>query len=134
MHIVSHGVDLVDIARVAKMLDEHGERFQQRVFTETELAYCEAVTHRRAERYAARMAAKEAVFKAIGTGWRDGIAWTDVEVRRQPSGQPTLHVTGRCAELAGERGITDWLVSLSHAADYAMASVIGCRKPSAGGG
>jgi len=121
MNIVAHGVDIVDIARVGKMLEEHGERFQQRVFTAGELAYCDAVTHRRAERYAARMAAKEAVFKAVGTGWRD------VEVKRQPSGRPTLVVTGACAQHAQQLGITHWLVSLSHAGDYAMASVIGCR-------
>jgi holo-[acyl-carrier protein] synthase len=128
MHIVAHGVDLVDIERVARMLAEHGDRFRQRCFTEAEQAYCDSAAVRHAERYAARLAAKEAAMKAIGTGWRDGIAWTDFEVVRLPSGQPSLSVTGTSAGVASELGITDWLVSLSHADRYAMASVIACRK------
>lgn len=128
MHIVAHGVDIVDIERVVRMLDDHGDRFRQRCFTTAEQAYCQSAAVRNAERYAARLAAKEATMKAIGTGWRDGIAWTDVEVVRLPSGQPTLVVTGRSAAVAADLGITDWLMSLSHAGQYAIASVIGCRK------
>lgn len=132
MNALAHGIDLVDIARIERMLIDHDERFRQRVFTEAEQKYCDAATHRRAERYAARFAAKEAVLKAFGTGWRDGIAWTDIEVVRQPSGEPTLKLTGKCAEVANSLGITDWLISISHAGEtsggYAMASVIGCRK------
>ncbi len=128
MHIVSHGIDLVDIERVIRMLDDHGDRFRERCFTAAEQAYCGSAAVRHAERYAARLAAKEAAMKTIGTGWRDGIAWTDIEVVRQPSGQPKLVVTGKTAEVATGLGITEWLVSLSHAGGYAMASVIGCRK------
>lgn len=132
MNVIAHGIDLVDIARIERMLIDHDDRFRKRVFTDAEQKYCDAATHRRAERYAARFAAKESVLKALGTGWRNGIAWTDIEVIRQPSGRPTLHITGKCAELARDLGITDWLISISHAGEsfggFAMASVIGCRK------
>ncbi len=124
MEIVAHGVDLVDIARIEAMLAEHGERFTTRCFTEGEQAYSEAAGRTRAERYAARFACKEAVLKALGTGWREGISWRHIEVRRAPSGQPQVVLSGRCAELADEMGIGHWLVSLSHTRGNAMASVI----------
>ncbi len=130
MEIVAHGIDLVDIARIETMLAEHGERFTTRCFTAGEQAYSEAAGRTRAERYAARFACKEAVMKALGTGWREGISWRHIEVRRTPSGQPEVALSGRCAELADEMGIGHWLVSLSHTRLNAMASVIatGTRK------
>src|SRR5690606_16454297 len=78
--IVGHGVDLVDVARLARSIEEQGERCVERVCSGGERAYAEAGGRRRMERYAARFAAKEAAFKAVGTGWRSGIAWTDAEV------------------------------------------------------
>ncbi len=124
MDIVAHGVDLVDIARIEAMLVEHGERFTTRCFTEDEQTYADSAARTRAERYAARFACKEAVLKALGTGWREGISWRHIEVRRTPSGQPQVTLSGRCAELADEMGIDGWHVSLSHTRDNAMASVI----------
>ena len=93
MQIIGHGVDLVDIARIETMLAEHGRRFVQRCFTEREQQYAEASRRHRAQRYAARFACKEAVLKALGTGWRDGIAWRDVEVVRV-DGERVLVATG----------------------------------------
>jgi holo-[acyl-carrier protein] synthase len=119
-----HGVDIVEVGRIAEMVEQHGERFLTRCFTAGELAYCGA-GKRRDEHLAARFAAKEAVLKALGTGWRSGIAWTDVEVQKLPSGAPALVLHGRAAELAQERGIGTWALSLSHTAAYAVASVIG---------
>jgi holo-[acyl-carrier protein] synthase len=124
VHVHSHGIDLCAIARIADMLERHGDSFRRRCFTEEEQAYADSATRRQAERYAARFAAKEAVLKALGTGWRNGIAWTDIAVRRDPQGRPFVVLSGRCAELAAEQGIRDWHLSLSHAGDYAMASVI----------
>ena len=124
MEIVAHGVDLVEIARIEAMLAQHGERFTTRCFTDGEQAYSEVAGRARAERYAARFACKEAVLKALGTGWREGISWRHIEVRRSPSGQPQVVLSGRCAELADEMGIGHWFVSLSHTAGSAMASVI----------
>lgn len=124
MNVVAHGIDLVEIARIEAMLAEHGERFTTRCFTEGEQAYAEAGARTRAERYAARFACKEAVLKALGTGWREGISWRHVEVRRDPSGRPHVALSGRCAELAEKMGIGAWHVSLSHTRGNAMASVI----------
>jgi holo-[acyl-carrier protein] synthase len=130
MEIMGHGIDLVSIARIAEMLDEHGERFTHRCFTGAERAYADAAGRRRAERYAARFAAKEAALKALGTGLRDGIHWTDISIERRPDGRPELAVSGRFAELADQRGIRRWLVSLSHAegegggAGFAIGSVL----------
>lgn len=126
MRIIGHGIDIVENSRIAALLEAHGHLFLHRCFTPSEQAYAEAGKRRRVERYAARFAAKEAVLKAIGTGWRDGISWKDVEVLKMPSGEPRILLTGRCAEYARERGVTEWRASLSHTDHYAMASVLAC--------
>ncbi len=123
MRIVGHGIDLVETARIARMLEEHGDRFLHRCFTETERAYCGQGV-RGIESLAGRFAVKEAVFKALGTGWRGGIAWTDAEVIRKPSGEPMLMLHGKCRDLAAERGIDQWWISISHVKTHAMASAI----------
>ncbi|MHC4219303.1 MAG: holo-ACP synthase [Planctomycetota bacterium] len=129
MQVIAHGVDLVDIARIEAMLDQHGGRFTERCFTDGERRYADSGPRMRAQRYAARFACKEAVLKALGTGWREGIAWRDIEVRREPLGGPRLTLTGRCAQLAGVLRITQWHVSLSHTPLCAMASVIALGLP-----
>ena len=123
MTIIGHGVDLVDVARIAESVERHGQRFLDRVFTRAEQAYA-GESKRRFEHLAARFAAKEAALKALGTGWRSGIAWTDIEVTTEPSGAPALCITGCAAEIAAERGIAAWHISLSHTEAQAMASVI----------
>lgn len=126
MRIIGHGIDLVEIARIEAMLGEHGSRFTERCFTEAERAYADSSAKRRAERYAARFAAKEAVLKALGTGWRNGIAWRDIEVVIEPSGRPVLRVDGQCAVIGREQQIAEWHLSLSHTDTAAVASVIAC--------
>lgn len=121
--IVGHGVDIVAVERIGRMVAEHGERFLSRVFTAKERAYAQGKA-RGAEHLAARFAAKEAAFKALGTGWRDGIAWTDVGVEHDAMGRPMLVVRGRAAEVARARGVARWWVTLSHTAGTAVASVI----------
>ncbi len=121
--IVGTGVDIVETPRISQALKRHGERFTRRIFTPGEIAYCEKFKNR-AERYAARFAAKEAAFKALGTGWRKGVRWLDVEVRHQPSGKPELHLSGRAAEEAVQLGVKRMAVSLSHAEHYVVAQVI----------
>lgn len=123
MPILGHGIDLTEIARIGQMLQEHGDRFLERCFTAREIADA-GDGPRRVEHLAARFAAKEAALKALGTGWAQGIGWTDVAVHRADSGRPDLVVTGRAAAIAAERGITRWHVSLTHTADHAVASVI----------
>lgn len=124
MTIIGHGVDIIEVSRIAEMIDRHGEAFWARVFTTGERAYCEASKKRSHEHAAARFAAKEAVLKCLGTGWRNGIAWTDVEVWNEPSGRPVLRITGEAASIAASMGITAWSVSLSHTDQHAVASVI----------
>ncbi|HLL88635.1 MAG TPA: holo-ACP synthase [Tepidisphaeraceae bacterium] len=128
MPIVGHGIDIVETARVKHMVEEHGQRFLDRVFTPAEQAYCAKSPKRYFEHLAARFAAKEAVLKVLGTGWRGGIAWTDIEVLRETSGQPKIALTGECERIAGELGIAQWHVSLSHIETHATASAIGLRE------
>lgn len=127
MIVVGHGVDLTEVARIERMLVEHGERFRERVFTQAERNYADAGGRRAAERYAARFAAKEAAFKALGTGWRSGIAWTDAEVVHGADGAPMLRVHGALAQAAAERGVSLWRISLTHTDSLAMASVLAGR-------
>ncbi len=121
--IVGTGIDMIEVPRIAASIERFGERFLQRVFTAGEIRYCDSKANR-AERYAARFAAKEAGMKAIGTGWRGGLAWTDIEVRREPSGRPTLAFHGKAAEVATRLGVKRIALSLTHTAEHAMAQVI----------
>lgn len=123
MRIAGHGIDIVEVARVGRMLHEHGERFLLRCFTAGERE-AGAGSRREAEHLAARFAAKEAALKALGTGLTRGISWPEIEVVRDASGRPGLVLTGRAAEVAAELKITQWHVSLSHTETHAVASVI----------
>ena len=124
MRVIGHGVDLVEVARIAGMVRAHRERFLDRVFTPREQAYAAARPKREGEHLAVRFAAKEAALKALGTGWSRGIAWTEIEVIHASGGQPELIVTGQAASIADSAGITGWVISLSHTETQAMASVI----------
>jgi len=124
MRIVGHGIDMVETARVARMLEEHGERFMERVFTPAERLYADD-RKRAIEHLAGRFAAKEAILKVLGTGWRGGIAWTDAEVIREPSGRPDVRLHGECLRVAGALGIDQWWLSISHIDTHAIASAIG---------
>lgn len=128
MQVIAHGIDLVEVDRIDRTLREHPTRFVERCFTERERDYADSGTRLRAQRYAARFACKEAVLKALGTGWRSGISWRDIEVVREPSGRPRLELTGRCAQLAADLCIARWHVSLSHTGGSAVASVIACGR------
>jgi holo-[acyl-carrier protein] synthase len=127
MPILGHGIDIVETARIRKLVDEHGERFLERVFTPLEQQYCARNTKRYFEHLAGRFAAKEAVLKVLGTGWRGGIAWTDIEIRPEPSGQPKVYLTGESLRIAEAMGISRWHVSISHIETHATASAIGLR-------
>ena len=127
MPILGHGIDIVETARIRRLLDEHGQRFLDRCFTPNEQAYCSKNTKRYLEHLAGRFAAKEAVLKVLGTGWRGGIAWTDIEIASEPSGQPRVRLTGECERIAAKLGISRWHVSISHIETHATASAIGMR-------
>src|SRR5436853_5857264 len=121
--IVAIGIDIVEIARIEEVFARRGERFRNRVFTESEIAYCESRAAKM-ESYAARFAAKEAAMKALGTGWGDGVGWHDIEVRRSPTGVPSLQFRGRALERLNELGARRAHLSLTHSRDMAMAQVI----------
>ena len=124
MSIIGHGLDLVECARIAKVFKNHGVRFLDRVLTPAE--------QERAKQYkapipfiAGRFAAKEAILKMIGTGWRGGIAWTDMEVLPDSLGRPVVTLTGETTRLAAQLGIQRILLSITHTEQLAAASAIG---------
>ncbi|HKD01780.1 MAG TPA: holo-[acyl-carrier-protein] synthase [Terriglobales bacterium] len=121
--IVGTGIDMAEVPRIARSIARFGERFLKRVFTEGEIRYCDSKVNR-AERYAARFAAKEAAMKALGTGWNHGVRWRDIEVRRQPGGRPTLAFQGKAAEFAARLGTKNIALSLTHTEHQAFAQVI----------
>jgi holo-[acyl-carrier protein] synthase len=127
MPIIGHGIDIVETSRISKMLDEHGQRFLDRCFTPDEQTYCARNAKRQIETLAGRFAAKEAVLKVLGTGWRGKIAWTDIEILPEPSGQPRIRLCGECRRIAEELGIHHWHISISHISTHATASAIGLR-------
>ena len=121
--LVGTGVDIAETSRIEEALSKHGERFAKRIYTPGEIAYCERFKNK-AERYAARFAAKEAAFKALGTGWSEGIRWLDVEVIHLPNGKPELVLSGHALEVARQLGVTRTSVSISHSDRYVVAQVI----------
>ena len=124
MPIVALGLDLTEIERLAEAEARRGERFLARLFTPGERAYCERRAARRHVHYAGRFAVKEAVMKALGTGWTRGVRWVDIEVRRSPGGPPELVLHGVSAEIAARRGIDRWHVTITHDAGIAAAVVV----------
>jgi holo-[acyl-carrier protein] synthase len=123
MKIVANGIDLVDFPRIEEMIKRHGERFLNKVFTAAEQAYAEA-NKNRMEKLAGRFAAKEAVLKLMGTGWRGKIAWTDIEVVNNPAGQPEVVLCGEVKKIADKLGIKHISVSITHTANFAIASAV----------
>ena len=121
--IIGTGIDLCEVARMREAIERHGQRILNRVFTEAEIAYAQRKANR-FERFAARFAAKEAGMKALGTGWRGGLGWRDLEVKNLPSGRPTLALHGKAAEIAERLGVRNISLSLTHTAEQAMALVI----------
>jgi holo-[acyl-carrier protein] synthase len=127
MQIVAHGIDLVDCPRIEEMVERHGERFINRVFTAAEQAYAEA-NNNKVEKLAGRFAAKEAVLKLMGTGWRGKIAWTDIEVINNAVGQPEVTLSGEVEKLAEKLGIKHISVSITHTANFVIASAVALTK------
>lgn len=117
------GMDIQEIARVERAIERGGKRFLERAFAPAELKYCQR-QKRPAQHLAGRFCAKEAFFKALGTGWSKGIQWKEVEVVRKRSGQPELKLHGRAGELARKARIKRAWLSLSHSQGYAAATVV----------
>ncbi len=121
--IVGLGVDVVKVSRVRAAVERWGDRFLTRVFTEREQTYARR-RREPAPHLAGRFAAKEAVFKALGVGWRRGVRWREVEVVNNAHGKPELVLTGQTKRLSETLGVTATHMSLSHDDDYAIAEVV----------
>jgi holo-[acyl-carrier protein] synthase len=121
--IVGTGIDIAEVERIAQTIARFGDRFKERVFTADEIRYCESKANK-AERYAARFAAKEAGMKAIGTGWSRGVRWQDIEVQRMPGGRPTVVFHGKAGEFFVKLGGVRAHLSITHTKESAMAYVI----------
>jgi holo-[acyl-carrier protein] synthase len=121
--VLGLGTDLIETKRVQQSIDRFGERFLERIFTAGEIAYCIRKKNS-AESFAARFAAKEAGAKALGTGISRGVTWKEFEVKREASGRPSLHLTGRAEELAKAMGVRRVQLSLTHSRELALAVVV----------
>lgn len=123
MEVVAHGIDLVDFPRIQEMANRHGQRFLDKVFTTAEQAYAEA-NKNGIEKLAGRFAAKEAILKLMGTGWRGKIAWTDIEIVNNAAGQPEVTLRGEVEKIASKLGIRHISISITHTANFAIASAV----------
>jgi holo-[acyl-carrier protein] synthase len=121
--IVGTGIDIAEVPRIRHSIERFGDRFLERIYTAGEIRYCDSKANR-AERYAARFAAKEAAMKALGTGWSHGVRWRDCEVVRLPGGRPSISFHGQAAEVAAKLGVKHAALSLSHTVEQAIAQVI----------
>jgi holo-[acyl-carrier protein] synthase len=121
--IIGLGVDIAEVPRIQAAIEGRGQRFLDRVFTPNEIAYCERFKNK-FERYAGRFAAKEAAMKALGTGWRRGIRWVDLEVVREQSGRPSMSLAGEAAKIAAQLGVKRISLSITHTQSEALAQVI----------
>ncbi|MBH57402.1 MAG: holo-[acyl-carrier-protein] synthase [Planctomycetaceae bacterium] len=128
MNVIGLGTDIIECLRIAKMIEKHGELFLNRVYTKNEIAYCSSRKGAN-QSYAGRWAVKEAVLKAMGTGWSRGIRWKDIEVVTDLSGKPHIAIHGVAEEICHELGITDVLISLSHCRSHATATAIAVGTP-----
>lgn len=121
--ILGLGTDIVEIVRVGQMIERHGEHFLQRVYTDSEIRYCQdrKLSY---QHFAGRWAAKEAVMKALGTGFVKGISWRDIEVCSKSSGAPTMRLHGGTRDFADQRGIGEIMITISHCRSHATATAI----------
>jgi len=121
--IVGLGIDVAEVDRLKEALERRGERMYKRLFTSAEIAYCNS--HKNSfERFAGRFAIKEAAMKALGTGWRRGVRWQDIEVVNQRGGKPTLRLAGVAEQIALKQGVKTINISITHSGNLAIGQVI----------
>ncbi|MFO1041229.1 MAG: holo-ACP synthase [Planctomycetaceae bacterium] len=125
--IVGIGTDIVEVERIQKMMSDHGDHFLERVFTAAEIAHCQP-RREAAQHFAGRWAAKEAVMKALGTGFTPEVGWTDIEILTLSSGQPYVVMHGTARTYSENKGIGTILITLSHTKTYATATAIGLAR------
>jgi len=125
---VQAGTDIVSVARVQRLIEDKGSSFLARWFTEDEIAYCSSMAHP-ALHFAARLAAKEAVVKALRTDGEGPVPWRHVEIRRDRTGAPTVRLSGRLLDEATRQGLSEISISLSHCQEFATAFAVADRRP-----
>ena len=123
MNVLGVGTDITECLRIAQMIERHGELFVGRVYTPLEIEYCRS-RRMATQHFAGRWAAKEAVLKALGTGWRRGISWRDIEIRNAVGGRPQAFLKGGTLEVAEQIGVRCILVSISHCRSHATAYAV----------
>ena len=124
MKIIAQGIDLIECERIREIWDRHGNRFLDRLLTAEEARHVQRYKHA-VPSLAGRFAAKEAILKVLGTGWRGKVAWRDMEILNNGHGQPLVTLTGECKRIADQLGITAVLVSITHTDSFAAATAIG---------
>lgn len=117
------GTDITECLRIARMIERHGELFIDRVYTPEEIRYCQG-RKQATQHYAGRWAAKEAILKALGAGWRQGISWRDIEIRNEAGGRPVVAVRGGVRDIVEQLGVAEIHVSISHCRSHATATAI----------
>lgn len=125
MKVIGIGTEIIECVRIARMIEQHGELFLERVYTPAEVAYCSERSSA-TQHFAARWAAKEAVMKAI-LGRSRGIRWNEIEVVHAPESGPEIQLSGRAAEWAAHRGIDNFQLSLGRCRTHATAFVIAAQ-------
>jgi len=123
MDILGIGTDITECLRIARMIERHGELFIARVYTPEEIRYCQS-RKQATQHFTGRWAAKEAVLKALGTGWTRGISWRDVEVLNEPGGKPAVLLRDGARRVAQTLGISKVLVTISHCRTHATAYAV----------
>lgn len=123
MDVIGIGTDITECLRIARMIERHGELFVQRVYTAAEIDYCQS-RKQSTQHFTGRWSAKEAILKALGTGWRKGISWRDIEILNEPGGKPIVGVGGGAKEVVQQLGITSLQVSISHCRTHATAFAV----------
>lgn len=121
--MIETGIDIVEINRIKKSINSYGDKFISRIFTEKEIEYCQKKA-KPEENFAVRFAAKEAVMKIYGTGWGEGIKWTDIEIINNKSGKPILNLYNKALEFKKKLRLSDISISLSHTKNYATAVAV----------
>ena len=122
-NLIGLGTDITECLRIARMIERHGELFINRVYTPEEIKYCQS-RKQATQHFTGRWAAKEAILKALGTGWRRGISWRDIEVRNEPGGKPMVAVRGGAKDVVEQLEISEIQVSISHCRSHAIACAI----------
>jgi len=119
--VLGLGIDIIEIARVKKSIDSYGDKFLEKVYTEGEINYCNSKFNKY-QHYAARFAAKEAVYKALASGWKEGLRWKDIEIQNDTSGMPSIKPSGKLKSFLSDD--TQLRISISHSDNYVTSVAI----------